>query len=150
MIFNIPMLFGKLNSHANFIHRSHMALNNPFLTYWHFVSTNQEKFTSECPHLYRNKFSNYVWTYTSHSHYLKHIIFLLSGLFSSAVRVPRQCLVMCRQWQYVSRHIQMCLHIYTMSRCVYTWRHAWTISRYMFWMPMVLSLAPLHSWSHSD
>ena len=41
MISDIPVLFGKWNSHANFIHISHMATNNPFLTDLHFVSTNQ-------------------------------------------------------------------------------------------------------------
>ena len=33
MICNIPVLFGKLDSHANSIHRSHMTTNIPFQSY---------------------------------------------------------------------------------------------------------------------
>ena len=41
MIWDLPVLYGKWNSHANFINTSHRMTNNPFLNYWHFVSTNQ-------------------------------------------------------------------------------------------------------------
>ena len=55
----------------------------------------------------------------------------------------------------------MCLHIWTMSRCVYTMtRHvfmylnmSWcvqTMSKHIFVMPMVLSMALLHSLGYND
>ena len=34
MICDIPVLFGKWNSHSSFIHIWHITTNNPFLIYW--------------------------------------------------------------------------------------------------------------------
>ena len=41
MICDIPVLFGKWNSQSSFWNTSHVPANHPFLSYWHFVPTNQ-------------------------------------------------------------------------------------------------------------
>ena len=61
---------------------------------------------------------------------------------------------MCLDNVNVSRHVQVFLHIFAMSRCVITMnRYGFMcldmskqcMSRYIFMIPMVLSMAPLHS-----
>ena len=41
MIKDVTVLFGKLNSNVNSIHRPDMKTNNQFPSHWHFVSNNQ-------------------------------------------------------------------------------------------------------------
>ena len=41
LICDIPVLHGKWNSQANFIHTSHVTSNNPFLSFWYCKSSNQ-------------------------------------------------------------------------------------------------------------
>ena len=131
MICDIPVLSGKWNFHANYVHTPHMTTNNPFLNYWHFCQTTRDLLILECNHIGRSTSSNFIQKHDFQDHYINiSIIFFLSRPFSCAItRVSRQWLHVCRQcvdmfWQCldVSRCVvhdqSMSSHVHTMSQCV--------------------------------
>ena len=75
MICDIPVLLGKWNSHANFIHTSHLAKSKHSWVIDILCQSIRELSISQCHQLYRNTFSNYTHKHNIKDHYMNYISF---------------------------------------------------------------------------
>ena len=75
MICGTPVLFGKWNSHANFIHRSHMANQYHIPELWTFCLNQSENCLHLSVTIYTEICYSYRQEYTFQDNYIKCILF---------------------------------------------------------------------------
>ena len=96
MICNIPVLFEKLNSHANSMHTSHFVREKPLLSLLRFCVYQSENLSTSTYYcLHRNTCSTYIQKHTFQEHYMKYIFFMGVRLRSTEpVPIPMVTVVM--------------------------------------------------------